>query len=34
MSLNVEMRMLAHAEPHEPVLLGPEPLVPTLPQPG
>jgi AraC-like DNA-binding protein len=28
MTLNVKMRLLAHAEPHEPVLLGPEPLVP------
>ncbi len=28
MSLNIEMRCLAHAEPHEPVVLGPDPLVP------
>lgn len=27
MSLNIEMRCLAHAEPHQPVILGPDPLV-------
>ena len=34
MTLNIEIRVLAHAEPHEPKVLGPEPLVPGSTAPG